>query len=239
MSIKIIAGQYKSRLLEVPAVSRPTLARARQVVFDILYSLIPGGVGDKIVLDCFAGSGAMALEALSRGASYAYLMDKDHTAIGVMHDNIKKLGITNASIMRVDLQKRIYKNKERAVDIVFLDPPYDCVFSDYGNEEYKDGFNEANHRKLAEDFANLPCMALMIIGRTRLTEELYKGYIIDEYKKNYAVNIRNRFKSASTHIVIANYRKNWDTAGINTLKYWEAETAQPRLFEADQPYGKD
>lgn len=124
-------------------------------------------------------------------------------------------------------------------DFIFLDPPYDCVFSDYGNEEYKDGFNEANHRKLAEDFANLPCMALMIIGRTRLTEELYKGYIIDEYKKNYAVNIRNRFKSASTHIVIANYRKNWDTAGINTLKYWEAETAQPRLFEADQPYGKD
>ncbi len=127
MSIKIIAGQYKGRLLEVPAVSRPTLARARQVVFDILYSLIPGGVGDKIVLDCFAGSGAMALEALSRGASYAYLMDKDHTAIGVMHDNIKKLGITNASIMRVDLQKRIYKNKERAVDIVFLDPPYGKV----------------------------------------------------------------------------------------------------------------
>lgn len=121
-------------------------------------------------------------------------------------------------------------------DFIFLDPPYDCVFSDYGNEEYKDGFNEANHRKLAEDFANLPCMALMIIGRTRLTEELYKGYIIDEYKKNYAVNIRNRFKSASTHIVIANYRKNWDTAGINTLKYWEA---QPRLFEANQPYGKD
>lgn len=92
-------------------------------------------------------------------------------------------------------------------DFVFLDPPYDCVFSDYGNEKYKDGFNENNHKRLANDFANLPCKALMIIGHTPMTENLYKKYIVDEYEKSYAVNIRNRFKSTAKHIVVANYKK--------------------------------
>lgn len=125
-------------------------------------------------------------------------------------------------------------------DFVFLDPPYDCVFSDYGNEEYKDGFNEDNHRRLASDFANLPCKALMVIGRTPMTEELYKGYIVDEYEKSYAVNIRNRFKSAAKHIVVANYKKCWDDIRVCSSQYEiynEPETAQLRLFEARLPYG--
>ena len=109
------------------------------------------------------------------------------------------------------------------------------------DEEYKEGFNEDSHRKLAQDFVNLPCKALMVIGRTPLTEELYKGFIVDEYEKNYAVNIRNRFKSAATHIVIANYRKCWDD--IRTIssqhEYREPEVTQLRLFEARQPYGKN
>ena len=126
-------------------------------------------------------------------------------------------------------------------DFVFLDPPYDCTFSDYGNEEYKDGFNEESHRKLSRDFANLPCKALMVIGRTPLTEELYKGFIVDEYKKNYAVNIRNRFKSVATHIIVTNYRKCREGFPATTPqgKYQEAEVAQLRFFEAKQPYGKN
>lgn len=92
-------------------------------------------------------------------------------------------------------------------DFVFLDPPYDCVFSDYGNKEYKDGFNEDNHRKLSEDFKNLPCKAMMVIGKTPLTEELYGNNIVDEYKKNYSVNIRNRFKSDAIHIIVTNWHR--------------------------------
>ncbi|MBQ9439898.1 MAG: Dam family site-specific DNA-(adenine-N6)-methyltransferase [Paludibacteraceae bacterium] len=90
-------------------------------------------------------------------------------------------------------------------DFIFLDPPYDCAFSDYGNEEYKDGFNEDSHRRLAQDFRNLPCPAMMIIGRTGLTTELYGDMIKDEYGKNYSVNIRNRFKAGASHIVVCNY----------------------------------
>lgn len=90
-------------------------------------------------------------------------------------------------------------------DFVFLDPPYDCIFSDYGNEEYKDGFGEANHRQLAQAFFNLKCPAIMVIGRTPLTEELYGNHIISSYAKSYAVNIRNRFQSEAIHIVVSNH----------------------------------
>jgi len=90
-------------------------------------------------------------------------------------------------------------------DFMFLDPPYDCVFSDYGNAEYKEGFNEKNHTELANSFLNLKCKALMVIGRTPLTEKLYNDLIVDEYGKSYAVNIRNRFKSTASHILISNY----------------------------------
>lgn len=90
-------------------------------------------------------------------------------------------------------------------DIMFLDPPYDCIFNDYGNIESEDGFNENEQRRLAEDFINLDTRALMVIAKTPLTEELYRNFIIDEYDKNYSVNIRNRFKSEAKHIVIKNY----------------------------------
>jgi len=90
-------------------------------------------------------------------------------------------------------------------DFMFLDPPYDCVFSDYGNTEHKDGFNEKNHTELANDYKQLKCKALMVIGRTPLTEKLYGDLIVDEYRKSYAVNIRNRFKSEASHILISNY----------------------------------
>lgn len=90
-------------------------------------------------------------------------------------------------------------------DFVFLDPPYDCVFSDYGNQEYKNGFGEEEHRRLANDFRNLSCKALLVIGKTKLTEELYGDMIVEEYDKSYAVNIRNRFKADAKHIIVTNY----------------------------------
>lgn len=159
------------------------------------------------------------------------------------HLNTKSITLLHSNLLqRAELFNADYSdifNMCREDDFVFLDPPYDCVFSDYGNEEYKDGFNEDSHKQLANDFANLPCKALMVIGRTSLTEELYRGYIVDEYEKNYAVNIRNRFKSAAKHIVVANYRKSWDNIRNYTdiTVYNEPETAQLRLFEARQPYG--
>lgn len=90
-------------------------------------------------------------------------------------------------------------------DFMFLDPPYDCVFSDYGNDEYKKEFNEESHRRLAADFNNLGCRALMVISATSLTRELYRNRIVAAYGKNYSVNIRNRFQSEAVHLIVTNY----------------------------------
>jgi DNA adenine methylase len=111
--------------------------------------------------------------------------------------------LTNTEIYNLDYSE-IFKMTDEN-DFMFLDPPYDCVFSDYGNVEYKDGFNEQNHRELALQFKQLKCKTLMVIGRTPLTERLYGEMIVDEYGKSYSVNIRNRFKSSANHILISNY----------------------------------
>ncbi|EHM7982502.1 DNA adenine methylase [Elizabethkingia anophelis] len=111
--------------------------------------------------------------------------------------------LSNTEIYNSDY-KQIFAMAEKD-DFMFLDPPYDCVFSDYGNVEYKEGFNEKNHIELANNYKKLKCKALMVIGRTPLTEELYGDMIIDEYGKSYSVNIRNRFKASASHILISNY----------------------------------
>ncbi|MCC6329168.1 MAG: Dam family site-specific DNA-(adenine-N6)-methyltransferase [Acidobacteria bacterium] len=111
--------------------------------------------------------------------------------------------LSRAEIYSLDY-KRIFEMAEPD-DFMFLDPPYDCVFSDYGNEEYKEGFDETDQMELAENYKKVNCKALMVIGRTPLTERLYADMIVDEYGKSYAVNIRNRFKSSASHILISNY----------------------------------
>jgi DNA adenine methylase len=125
--------------------------------------------------------------------------------------------LANTEIFNTDY-KNIFDMAEPD-DFMFLDPPYDCIFSDYGNEEYKDGFNDDCHIALANDFKNLNCKALLVIGRTPLTEKLYGDMIIDEYVKTYSVNIRNRFKSLATHILISNYGTNYKTIFSQQLEY--------------------
>lgn len=90
-------------------------------------------------------------------------------------------------------------------DFMFLDPPYDCVFTNYGNMKTVGDFGEEQHRQLAEDFKKLQCKALLVISDTPLIQELYQGYIQESYDKNYAVNIRNRFKASAKHLIITNY----------------------------------
>ncbi|MDY6205424.1 MAG: DNA adenine methylase [Prevotella sp.] len=146
--------------------------------------------------------------------------------------------LRRTEIYNVDYSKIFNMCNEN--DFVFLDPPYDCTFSDYGNVEYKDGFNEESHRRLAEDFRNLPCKALMVIGKTPLTEELYAQFIVDKYEKIYAVNIRNRFKSEAKHIVVANYKKDWTNIQVfapeTNNEYAIPETSQVMLFESKKKY---
>lgn len=112
--------------------------------------------------------------------------------------------LKKAEIFQLDYAQIFAKAKPN--DFMFLDPPYDCIFNDYGNIDMMNGFDEEQHRRLAADFRNLPCKAMMIIGKTPLTEELYGDFIVDEYYKNYAVNIKNRFKAEAKHIIVLNYK---------------------------------
>ena len=94
-------------------------------------------------------------------------------------------------------------------DFIFLDPPYDCVFNNYGNKELVNGFTEEMHKELSENFKKLEAKVLMVIGKTPLIEKLYKDYIVFEYDKKYSVNIKNRFDTAAKHLIITNYNVNF------------------------------
>lgn len=112
--------------------------------------------------------------------------------------------LQRAEILCADYEESF--KRARDSDFMYLDPPYDCIFNDYGNQQLANGFDEAEHRRLAKLFRKLKCRAMMVIGHTPLTEELYGDLVKAEYAKDYAVNIRNRFHSQATHYVVTNYK---------------------------------
>lgn len=111
--------------------------------------------------------------------------------------------LKNTIILNGDYEKVFERASKN--DFMFLDPPYDCVFSEYGNEVFTGDFDEKEHERLAENFKSLECKAMMIISKTDLIKRLYKDFIVGEYDKNYSVNIRNRFKNDAVHYIIQNY----------------------------------
>lgn len=128
MSTKIIAGEFKGVRIDVPKSARATLLRARQSLFDMLNSLridrnIREFFKDKVALDCFAGSGAVGMEALSRGARHAYFVDINEDAVKTIKSNIAKARAEKRStVIRSDILK--IKKFERECEFVFLDPPF-------------------------------------------------------------------------------------------------------------------
>ncbi len=120
--IRIIAGRWRSRLLESPAgrATRPTANRARETLFSMLGSRL-GDFEGLAVLDLFAGSGALGLEALSRGADEAVLVENDPAAARACEANIRRLGAT-ATLLRLDATR--LPPAKRAFDLVLVDPPY-------------------------------------------------------------------------------------------------------------------
>lgn len=90
----------------------------------------------------------------------------------------------------------------RADDFVFLDPPYDSVFTNYGNGK---NFEEDDHERLAAAFRALPCKAMLVIGKTPLTERLYAGMDTCVYSKRYALNAKSHANKTTEHMIITNY----------------------------------
>lgn len=117
-ALRVIGGAWKSRRLTVAAGSRPTSDRAREALFDILGERIRGWR----VLDLYAGSGAVALEALSRGAASAAAVDRDPSAAAA---NARALDAP-LEVIRADAAAAVRRLAAagREFDLVFLDPPY-------------------------------------------------------------------------------------------------------------------
>lgn len=120
--MRIIAGQWRSRPLETPAgaETRPTADRARETLFSMLLSRL-GSFEGLTVLDLFAGSGALSLEALSRGAAQAFLAERAAPARKAIEANIRKFG-ANARLLASDATA--LPPARLAADLIFLDPPY-------------------------------------------------------------------------------------------------------------------
>ena len=122
--MKIISGIYKGRNIlgfDI-AGTRPTQDRVKENLFNI----INFDLQNKMVLDLFSGSGNLGIEALSRGAKYAYLVDNNPKAIDIIKKNINNLDISNIKVIKKDYKQALkyLKDNDIKLDIIFLDPPY-------------------------------------------------------------------------------------------------------------------
>jgi 16S rRNA (guanine966-N2)-methyltransferase len=123
--MRVIAGRLGGRRLKAPAgrVTRPTSDRVREAVFAML-----GELDGVRVLDLFAGTGALGIEALSRGAGSAVFVEREASVVRVLSANIEALGIApqTAQVRRADALEALHaaRTREETYDLVFIDPPY-------------------------------------------------------------------------------------------------------------------
>ena len=120
--MRVVAGEFKGRRLAAPRGqrTRPTADRVREALFSML-----GDVAGARVLDLYAGSGALGIEALSRGAASAVFVERDAQAVAAIERNLEPLDV-EASVERADAVRWLGRAEGR-FDLVFCDPPYDVA----------------------------------------------------------------------------------------------------------------
>jgi 16S rRNA (guanine(966)-N(2))-methyltransferase RsmD len=183
--LRIVAGKYRSRILKSPRklALRPTSDKLRETLFNILGAAVEGSV----FVDVYAGTGAVGIEALSRGASEVFFIEKQRPAAELIRKNLESLGITDsASILAVDAVKGLEMlvrrkfGKPLQADFVFLDPPYEQEHEYDGVLEFLDsaqllaptGYVIVEHRKgfsLPGWLEQLECVRLVEQGDTALS----------------------------------------------------------------------
>ncbi len=127
--MRVIAGQYRRRTLRSsPGLEiRPTADRLRETLFNILCAGDPHALAESVWLDLYAGTGAVGIEALSRGARMVYFAESSNAAAELIATNLKSLGIARGfQILRIDAAKALRQLEApgNVADYVFLDPPY-------------------------------------------------------------------------------------------------------------------
>ena len=126
--MKIISGIYKGRNIAGYNIdgTRPTMERVKESLFATIQNYIP----ESVVLDLFSGSGNLAIEALSQGAKYAYMVDSNSKAVKFIEKNLFNIGINNGKVINGDYKKVLKRffNEEIKFDLIFLDPPYNTNY---------------------------------------------------------------------------------------------------------------
>jgi 16S rRNA (guanine966-N2)-methyltransferase len=168
--VRVVAGDFKGRRLHAPrgARTRPTADRVREALFSML-----GDVSGARVLDLYAGSGALGIEALSRGAESAVFVERDQQALAALRRNLEAVGAA-ADVRRQDVL-RFLARPEGTFDLVFCDPPYDVApRAAVALADALPGITEANARIVTEsDKRNplelpLPLLVERAYGDTRI-----------------------------------------------------------------------
>ena len=118
--MRIVAGEHRGTRIFAPKGenTRPTSDRVREAAFNLI-----GPVDGATVLDLFAGSGAMGLEALSRGAAFATFVENDRDAVRIIERNLDKLRVTDARIVQQDVLRAL-AGERGTYDLILCDPPY-------------------------------------------------------------------------------------------------------------------
>jgi 16S rRNA (guanine(966)-N(2))-methyltransferase RsmD len=134
--MRVIAGKYRSRLLQsLPGLDiRPTADRLRETLFNVLAAGNPEALEDTIWADFYAGTGAVGVEALSRGAAKIYFVESSTPATALIRKNLRSLDIEKGfEILRLDAIRALKNLNDRKViaDYIFLDPPYHLA-EEYG-----------------------------------------------------------------------------------------------------------
>ena len=179
--MRVIAGKFRSRLLKGPGKLRlrPTSDRLRETLFNILGPMAQ----DSVFLDLYAGTGAVGIEALSRGARQAIFVEFHAAAVALIRKNLRALGIAaGAEIVSMDAARALERLESRRshVDLVYLDPPYE---QGHAYHETLDFFGAANllaprgcvvaehasRRALAERFGSLERVRVVEQGDTSLS----------------------------------------------------------------------
>ncbi|MGI9014154.1 MAG: 16S rRNA (guanine(966)-N(2))-methyltransferase RsmD [Phycisphaerales bacterium] len=129
--LRIIAGEYRSRLLRTPPgkdVTRPMAGRVKESVFNLLR----GWIEDASVLDLFAGVGNVGLEAISRGARSVVMVEQHRPTFRLLQENIEALGCEDRAIAWQGdaLSSFVFERAQQPIDVVFLDPPYRMMHDD-------------------------------------------------------------------------------------------------------------
>ncbi|MGE3643599.1 MAG: 16S rRNA (guanine(966)-N(2))-methyltransferase RsmD [Beijerinckiaceae bacterium] len=140
--MRVVGGSFKGRALKGPATQavRPTSDRLRESIFNILAHAYDDPCEGARVIDLFAGTGALAIEALSRGASFALLVDDSAEGRGLIRANIETLGLGGVTrVFRRDATKLGQMPPQEPFTLAFLDPPYGKGLGEKALEALRDG----------------------------------------------------------------------------------------------------